>query len=946
VGGVLNIGVTVGLALLLTVAAPVVPAPDHGVPAGTAPRSGAPERPRATMVVGGVPAPARTIKVRAGEPLQRALDGARPGDAILLEPGAEFRGPFRLRQIDGDGWVVIRPDVPDSQLPPAGQRVTPAQFARMPRLTSASGSVIEAEKGAHHVRLIGIEIAPTPGTFLRTLVDLGADARDLASLPHDIIIDRCYLHGDRKRGSRRGVALNSGRTAIVDSSFADFKEVGADSQAIAGWNGPGPFTIVNNQLEAAGENVMFGGADPAIHELVPSDITIERNVFTKPLRWKAGRPDFEGTAWAVKNLFELKNARRVLVEGNLFEYNWPHAQNGFAILFTVRNQDGASPWSVIEDVTFSGNVIRHVAAGINILGYDDNHPSRQTARIAIRDNVFADVGGAWGHGRLFQVLDGTRDITIDHNTALQSGSLLFGGDGRPHTNFVFQNNIVRAGPTGISGSDAGEGLPALERYFPGAQVRRNLIIGGDRNRFPKDNYFPARVEEVGATPARPGDAFATLAERYTGVATDGRDPGALLKTQPPASATEPDADDRNDAAALPSSTLPRAPEALFWLSFAVLAYIFIGYPILARVRAALRPLARRRAPIEPTVTVIVAAYNEAACIERRLRNLLALDYPRDRLEIVVGSDGSTDETVALARAFEADGVIVRAFEARRGKPSLLNALVPEASGEIVVLADSRQLFDPMAVRALVANFADPGVGAASGELVMTTGGEVEAGGEGAAMYWQYEKLIRSTESRGGSTVGVTGAIYAIRKALFEPLPEDTILDDVLIPIRIARRGYQVVFEPGAKAFDKAPANARAELVRKIRTIGGNFQLFARERWLLNPRVNPLWFETVSHKALRLAIPVLLAALLLTNLTLLDWWPYHVTLAGQVVFYAAAAAVAGYGQHHARRRRIVLTLPYTMCLLSWATIVGFIRFATNAQGATWERITPTKVRSQS
>lgn len=948
-GSLLNYAATAGLALLLTVAVPGTPPPDRPSQSKSpslATVTGQPERPRATVAVGHVPAPARTISVPAGGNLQKALDGARGGDTIALEPGAEYRGPFRLRRFTGDGWVVIRPAVTDAELPPFGQRVTPARFARMPKLTAASGSVISAEAGAHHIRLVGIEIAPVPGTFLYSLVDLGSTATDLASHPRDIIIDRCYLHGDPALGGRRGVALNSGRAAIVDSYFIHFKEIGADSQAIAGWNGPGPYAITNNYLEAAGENIMFGGADPSIAELVPSDITIEGNVLTKPLRWKADDPQYEGVAWTVKNLFELKNARRVLVDGNLLEYNWPHAQNGFAILFTVRNQDGRAPWSVVEDVTFSGNVIRHVAAGINILGYDDNHPSRQTSRISIRENVFADVGGAWGHGRLFQLLDGTRDVTIDHNTAFQTGSLVFGGDARAHERFVFQNNIVLAGSFGFSGSGTGDGPKAIERYFPNSTIRRNVIIGGDSARFPADNYFPATVAEVGAGPASHGQGFKKLSASFAGKATDGRDPGAPLpyrfpvtaerQTTPPAAlATTP---------IPPASTRRDTPAVLFWLSFAVLGYVFIGYPILARIRATLRPVTHHRAPIEPVVTVVVAAHNEAGRIERRVRNLLSLDYPADRLEILIGSDGSTDDTVARARRIGAANVRVRGFSERRGKPALLNDLIAEASGEIIVFADARQRFDTAALRALVANFADPSVGAVSGELVMTAGQEADSSSEGEAVYWQYEKLIRSTESRGGSTVGATGAIYAIRRALFEPVPADTILDDVLIPIRIARRGYKVVFEPAAKAFDVAPATAHAELVRKIRTIGGTFQLFARERWLLNPRVNPLWFETVSHKALRLAIPVLLATMLLTNLALLEWWPYRAMLAGQVAFYAAA--VAGCGQRHARRRRMVLTLPYTMCLVSWATIVGFFRFVTHAQSVTWERVGPPNVTSPS
>src|SRR5262249_29846748 len=188
-------------------------------------------------------------------------------------------------------------------------------------------------------------------------------------------------------------------TAVVDSYLSDFKAVGADSQAVAGWNGSGPFKILNNYLEGAGENLMFGGADPSVPGLVPSDIEIRRNHLAKPLAWKMGDPAYGGTAWTVKNLFELKSARRVGIEGNLFERNWAHVQNGFAILFTVRNQDGQAPWSVVEDVTFVNNVVRHTGSGVNVLGHDDVRPSQQTKRLLIRNNLFEDVGDArWGGG--------------------------------------------------------------------------------------------------------------------------------------------------------------------------------------------------------------------------------------------------------------------------------------------------------------------------------------------------------------------------------------------------------------------------------------------------------------------------------------------------------------------------------------------------------------------
>jgi biofilm PGA synthesis N-glycosyltransferase PgaC len=907
-----------------------------------------PEMPRFAVAVEPLPAPSRTIAVKRGGDLQAAINGARGGDVITLEPGAVFQGPFKLPNRADAGWVVIRAALADDALPAAGQRLSPDRFRNLPRLVSRSGSVLQAAKGAHHFRLLGLEISPAPGVALHSLIDLGSDADDLGSVPHNIIIERCYVHGDPRRGSRRGLALNSRHTAVVDSYFADFKEVGSDSQALAGWNGPGPYLIRNNFLEAAGENIMFGGADPEIEGLVPSDITIVNNTLSKPLRWKIGDARFEGVEWAVKNLFELKNARRVLVDGNILEYNWPHAQNGFAILFTPRNQDGDAPWSVVEDVTFRGNIVRHVAAGINILGSDDIHSSRQTSRIAIVNNVFADVGGVWGNGRLFQILDGTRDVVIDHNTAFQTGGALSGGDRRPHAGFVLQNNILLAGPHGISGSDMGYGAPAVARYFPDALIRRNVIVGGDAKGFPGDNLFPRRLADVGPAPSRPGAAFAKLTREYAGRATDGRDPGAQLSLVEAASDEPAPQLPIVAAGVAPTSppggggARPRIAEVIFWLSFFSLGYIFIGYPVIARIRAAIRPKTRHRAPSEPTISIVISAYNEAHRIERRLRNLLELDYPAAKVEILVASDGSTDDTVARARAFE-PAVTVHSFTERRGKPAVLNALVPRASGEIIVFADARQQFDRMALRALVANFADPGVGAVSGELVLSASPDSASGGEGAAAYWQYEKLIRSTESKSGSTVGATGAIYAIRRSLFEPIPEDTILDDVVIPVHITRRGYEVVFEPNARAFDVAPASGHAELVRKVRTIGGNFQLFSRERWLLNPRLNPLWFETVSHKALRLTIPIWLGLMLVANLALLQHQLYQFLMAGQVAFYAAA--VAGLGQHQARRRRMVLTLPYTMCLLSWATIVGFVRFVTRTQQVTWE-ITAPEVKSPS
>lgn len=378
---------------------------------------------------------------------------------------------------------------------------------------------------------------------------------------------------------------------------------------------------------------------------------------------------------------------------------------------------------------------------------------------------------------------------------------------------------------------------------------------------------------------------------------------------------------------------------LFWTALILLGYLYVGYPIAAWLRARLRPRTYHRAPAEPAVTVVVVAHNEADRIGPRLENLLALDYPRNKLEIVVASDGSTDETVDGARQYKDAGVHVRVFMERRGKAAVLNDVVPAARGEIVVLADARQSFEPGAVRALVATFADPDVGAVSGELMLTGGRASGAAGEGACFYWRYEKFIRRHESLAGSTVGATGAIYAIRRTLFEPIPADTILDDVLIPLRIVRRGYRVLFEQDARAYDGASATAREEFVRKARTIAGTFQLFAREGWLFNPVRNSLWFETMSHKGLRLLAPVLQTVVLATGFGLPDLLLYRSMLVAQLLFYGAA--LGGYGRRHVRRPLRVLTVPYTVCLMNWATIVGFVRFVTRRQRVTWERVSPAQ-----
>ncbi|MGZ5474970.1 MAG: hypothetical protein ACXW29_00640 [Thermoanaerobaculia bacterium] len=489
-----------------------------------------PELPRLSVELPTASPNTPTRILSQGDDLQDALDDAKPGDLIALQPGAIFRGPFTLPKKNADGWITIRTNLGDGAFVAPGTRVAPSDARLMPVIESDSDFAITTDAGAHHYRFIGIEVRPQSGVFVRNLITLGTDTNSFDALPHHLVFERCYVHGDPKVGGRRGIALNSRHTAIIDSYISDFKETGNDSQALAGWSGAGPFAILNNYLEAAGENLMFGGADPDVKNLVPSDIEIRGNLFAKPLGWKKGSVSYAGTSWSVKNLFELKNARRVLIDGNVFENNWLDAQNGFAILFTPRNQDGGAPWSMVRDVTFTRNTVRHAGSGMNILGTDDLRPSEQTKRITIRDNVFEDVDGAkWGGaGRLFQILDGAADVVIEHNTAFHTGDVVV-GEGDPNTGFVYRNNLTPHNQYGVGGSNTyGNPQQALATYFPGAVFVKNVMIGGRAQNYPPDNFFPATAADVGFVDLAGGDYHLAANSPYKAAATDGRDIGAVI----------------------------------------------------------------------------------------------------------------------------------------------------------------------------------------------------------------------------------------------------------------------------------------------------------------------------------------------------------------------------------------------------------------------------------
>ncbi|MEP6646005.1 MAG: T9SS type A sorting domain-containing protein [Saprospiraceae bacterium] len=454
---------------------------------------------------------------------QSALNSSQAGDIIQLQAGTTYTGPFTLpAKLSETGWIYIISSA-YSSLPGPCTRVSPGDAANMPKLvvTAGNGGTINTASNAHHFRFVGIEFRPVANNFVYNIIYIGNGETAADKLPNNIVFDRCYIHGDPSSGSRRGIGMNGSFISVIDSYISDCKEDGADSQALACWSSTGPLKIVNNYLEGAGENVIFGGSDPSIPNAVPSDIEIRYNYFFKPLRWM-------NEAWDIKNLLEFKNAQRVLVEGNHFENNWPNAQSGFALLITPRNQNNTAPWSVDEDITIRFNIFDNIAQGINISGFDSPNVSQRTSRLLIQNNVWHVTNlGMGGDGRLFQVLNGPTDVIIDHNTGFCTNAYLV-SDGNPKTDFfVFSNNIVTHANYGFIGSGTAYANTTLAMYFnPNWEVVKNVDIGGSATNYPAGNYFPVNIAAVGFVNYAGGDLHLTSTSTYKNLGTDGKDLGA------------------------------------------------------------------------------------------------------------------------------------------------------------------------------------------------------------------------------------------------------------------------------------------------------------------------------------------------------------------------------------------------------------------------------------
>ncbi|MBI3259990.1 MAG: Ig-like domain-containing protein [Ignavibacteriae bacterium] len=504
--------------------------------------------------------------------LQKAINAADPGTIIKLDAGATFNGGFVLpKKTTGTGWIILmssRMDllpIDETRIaPPAptGNPDYPTQASAMAKIVTTNLSGIPCfvtQANAHHYRFVGLEITADPSVLnsygLVNLGDGSSAQNSLSVVPDHFVIDRCYIHGHTNATIMKyGVTLNCANAAIIDSYISDFHSVGYDAQAIAGINGPGPFKIINNYLEASGENIMFGGGASAIPGLVPSDIEIRQNYFSKPFSWRVGHPTFAGKHWTIKNLFELKTGMRVLFDGNILENSWadlPIGQSGCAILLTIRTEGGGSPQAEVSDITISNNIIRHAAEGISISGRDDGGTGNRSKRIRIYNNLFDDINGpVYGDLNIDGPNDGTfiklgepEDVVVDHNTIFQTGAITWAGI--PMNGFVFTNNITnskasKAGYQGIYGPGYQQGNKTIEHYFADVtdanqHINKNVMIGGDASKYTNYNtismnYFPTVATDAGFVDYTNGTSdyhdYALLtSSQYSKNATDGKDIG-------------------------------------------------------------------------------------------------------------------------------------------------------------------------------------------------------------------------------------------------------------------------------------------------------------------------------------------------------------------------------------------------------------------------------------
>ena len=359
---------------------------------------------------------------------------------------------------------------------------------------------------------------------------------------------------------------------------------------------------------------------------------------------------------------------------------------------------------------------------------------------------------------------------------------------------------------------------------------------------------------------------------------------------------------------------------MFFLGFSclMLFYTIVGYPLVILTRSSFVRLTPLHLDTIPSISVVVCARNEEKVIRERIENLLNLDYPSEMLEIVVVSDGSDDKTDQIVNEFSQRRVRLVRNEKPEGKAAAVNRGIAAAQHDIVLMCDARQLFAVDAALCLTNHFADPAVGAVSGRLVIASESGSSAG-TGIGSYWEYEVLLRSAESKSGSVIGVTGAIYALRRKLFQPIPPETVLDDVLIPMQIILNGHRVVFEKKALAYDKKQLSDISELARKVRTLYGNLQLLKLHPELLSVTKNPVWFRFISHKVLRLFLPFFFGVCLVSSLLAEGFYFWF----GVVQLILWGVAVAGIKKRDSTNK--IFQLCGGLLLLNIAVVLAWYKF---------------------
>lgn len=374
---------------------------------------------------------------------------------------------------------------------------------------------------------------------------------------------------------------------------------------------------------------------------------------------------------------------------------------------------------------------------------------------------------------------------------------------------------------------------------------------------------------------------------------------------------------------------------IFWLSIALLVYVYAGFGALVILVGAIRNRQVRKQAIEPRVSLLIAAYNEQESIRQRLENIFQLDYPHDRIEIIVASDGSDDATEEIVASYASRGVRLLSLP-RRGKIHALNAAAAAATGELLVFSDANSMFERQALRVLVANFADPQVGGVGGNTVYTEQIGCESISTGENLYWNYDKWLKEMESRTGSIVSAHGAIYAIRRELYQHLTETAVTDDFAISTMVIEQGYRLVFEKNARAYEVAIPATEREFGRKVRMMTRGLRAVMLRKKLLNPlRFGFYSLVLFTHKLLRRLVSLALISLFISSLFLASSGPFYWFFAlGQIVFYLLAALGYIFRQRPIGRWRL-LYIPFFYCLANIAAIIAVINVIRGRQISRWQ-----------